>query len=184
MKGAACQSRGRWQAALFIFSTTVSFSYSLATTYPSTQPLIDYPRLLVSDTNQFQANGTSRAYVFEDSEILSMYSIVGNVYQSSMQYDFPNTIQVPATPVSYIRVAAYLLNSLAANKARLSGVIQLLDVKLSYKDATKALQDQAAAWLTLDDDTGAFAIIEQTQWGDDASFMGRYFREVQRQSFL
>jgi hypothetical protein len=166
----------------------LSFSYLLATEFPTPQPQIDYPRLLVQDTNQFviDASGnvtTQRAYIFEDQEILGMTRVVGNVYQSSMTYNYPLTIQVPASPISYIRVAAYLLNSLAANTARLSGILQILDVKLSMKDATAALQKQAQAWLDLDDDTGAFVIIEQVQQGDDAGFANRFWAEVQRNSF-
>ena len=76
-----------------------------------------------------------------------------------------------------------MLNSLAANTARLSGILQILDVKLSMKDATAALQKQAQAWLDLDDNTGAFCVIEQVQQGDDASFKDRFWREVQRQSY-
>jgi hypothetical protein len=155
----------------------------LATTFPTPQPLIDYPRALVNDTAQFQADGVTRAYIFEDQEILGFAAIVGNVYQSSMTYDYPQTVQVPASPVSYIRIAAYMLNSLAANTARLSGILQILDVKLSFKDATAALQKQAQAWLDLDDNTGAFVIIESVQQGDDASFRDRWWREIQRQSF-
>ena len=144
--------------------------------------------MLIQDTQQFvvDASGnvtTQRAYIFEDSEIVAFTRIVGNVYQSSMTYNFPLTLQVPASPVSYIRIAAYMLNSLAANTARLSGILQILDVKLSMKDATAALQKQADAWLTLDDDTGAFVIIEQCQQNDDAGFANRFWAEVQRNSF-
>jgi len=157
----------------------MSFSYGFGA-----NPPIDYPRMLVQDTQQFQPDGVTRAYIFEDSEILAFTQIVANVYQSSMYYDFPQTVQVPSPPISYIRVAAYMLNSLAANTARLSGIMQLLDVKLDMKSATKAFQDQAKAWLDLDDNTGAYSIIEQCQWDDTANFIGRWFREVQRQSFV
>ncbi len=179
MEGAASFARG--SAALFVL--LMAFTYQFGA-----NPPIDYPRMLVQDTQQFvvDANGsvtTQRAYIFEDSEIVAFANIVGNVYQSSMTFDFPTTVQVPSSPVSYIRIAAYMLNSLAANTARLSGILQILDVKLSMKDATAALQKQAQAWLDLDDNTGAFVIIEQVQQGDDASFKDRFWREVQRQSF-
>ncbi len=118
-------------AALFIL--TMSFSYA-----DGLNPPIDYPRLLISDTQEFQPDGTTRAYIFSDQEIISMTRIVGNVYQSTMQYDPPITVQVPPYPVSYVRIAAYLLNSLAANTARLTGILQILDVKLDMKSATKA----------------------------------------------
>ena len=179
MEGAVI-SLGRWAALSVLL---MSFSYAFGA-----NPAIDYPRMLIQDTQEFvvdQAGNTTtqRAYIFEDSEILAFTAIVGNVYQSSMTYNFPTTIQVPSSPVSYIRIAAYMLNSLAANTARLSGILQILDVKLSMKDATAALQKQAQAWLDLDDDTGAFVIIESVQQGDDASFKDRFWREVQRQSY-
>ena len=181
MEGAASFTRGRGLAALFVF--IMSFSYQFGANDP-----IDIPRALIQDTQQFviDASGnvtTQRAYIFEDSEIVMFTRIVGQVYQSSMTFDFPTTIQVPSSPVSYIRVAAYMLNSLAANTARLSGILQILDVKLSMKDATAALQKQATAWLDLDDNTGAFVIIESVQQGDDAGFRDRWWREVQRQSY-
>jgi len=138
--------------------------------------------MLVADTQQFQADGVTRAYLFEDSEITSFANIVGSVYQSSMVYDPPLNAAVPTSPVSYVRQAAYMLNALAANKARLAGVIGLLDVKLSMKDAAKALQDQAKAYLDMDDNSGAFMIIEQVN--DQASFRDRFWKEVQRQVYL
>lgn len=168
-------------AALLLFQ--MSFSYLLATTFPTPQPQIDYPRALIQDTQQFQSDGVTRAYIFEDQEILGITSVVANVYQSSMRFNFPDASQVPTSPISYIRVAAYLLNSLAANTARMSGILKLLDVSLGMKDATAALQKQAQAWLELDDDTGAFAIIEQVQFNDDAGLKGRFWREVQRNGF-
>ena len=174
MRDAAFSARGRWAAAFFV--SLMSFSYQFGA-----NPPVDYPRLLVSDTQQFQSDGVTRAYVFEDSEILSFALIVGNVYQSAMLYSgTEGQTQLPGSP-SWVRIAAYMLNSLAANKARLSGVIQILDVKLSMKDATKALQDQAKAWLDLDDNSGAFALVEQVN--NEWSFKDRWWKQVQRQSF-
>ncbi len=181
MQGAAF-NLSKIGAALLFFH--MSFSYLLATQFPTPQPQIDYPRALVQDTQQFQADGVTRAYIFEDQEILGFNAVVQSVYQSGMRQNFPFSTQVPTSPISYIRVAAYMLNSLAANTARLSGILQILDVKLSMKDATAGLQKQAATWLELDDNTGAFAIIEQVQFGDDASLKDRFWREVQRRSFL
>lgn len=155
----------------------MSFSYGLGS-----NPPIDYPRLLVSDTQQFQADGVTRAYVFEDQEITSFTNIVAGVYQSSMQYTPPGGLShLPSSPVSYIRIAAYMLNSLAASKGRLAGITQILDVKLSMKDAAAALQAQAKAWLDLDDNSGAFAIIEQVH--DEWSFKDRWWKQAQRLSF-
>lgn len=163
-----------WAALLFLMG---SFSYNFGA-----NPAIDYPRLLVADTQQFQPDGITRGYVFADQEINAMTMIVGNTFQSSMVYDPPLSAQVPTTPVSYLRIAAYLLNSLAANQARLAGIVQLLDVKLSMKDSAAALQAQAKEWLEIDDDQGAFMIIEQVN--DPASFRDRFWKEIQRQVYL
>lgn len=163
-------SRGKW-AVLFVY--LMSFSYQFGA-----NPPIDYPRMLVSDTQQFQADGVTRAYVFEDQEILSFAQIVGSVYQSGMFYSgLGGQTQLPGNP-SWVRIAAYMLNALAANSARLASVTQILDVKLSPGTAAKSLKDQAQAWLDLDDNSGAFAIIEQVT--DDASFQSRWFKQWQR----
>ena len=176
MRSAVLPARRRWVAALFVF-LLMSFSYGFGS-----NPPIDYPRMLVADTQQFLADGVTRAYIFEDSEITAFASIVSSVFQSSMVYDPPQSAQIPTSPVSYVRQAAYMLNALAANKARLAGITALLDVKLSMKDAAKALQDQATAFLELEDNSGAFMVIEQVN--DAVSFRDRFWKEVQRQVYL
>lgn len=135
-------------------------------------PPVDYPRLLISDTGP--------TWIFADEEINSAFLIQQNQFQSSMFFSTNDGRYLPALPVSYLRVAALLLDSLASNKARLSSITQLLDVHLDPSKAAKALQDQAAAYRATDDDAGAFAIIEQcpTQW----AFEDRYWKQVQRQS--
>ncbi len=135
-------------------------------------PQIDYPRLLISDTVDLN-------HIFEDSEIEMAYSIQASFFQSSMFYSPPAGRNVPTSPVSYLRVAALLLDSLAANKSRLSSITQLLDVKLSPNVAAKSLRDQAQEYRDVDDSSGAFFIIEQcpTQW----AFQDRFWNQVQRQ---
>ena len=169
----------RGMAALLL---VMSFSYLLATTYPTPQPLIDYPRALVGDTQEFQPDGVTRAYIFSDQEIQGITQVVANVFQSSMVFDPPMNQQIPQTPVSFLRIAAYLNMAMAATPSKLAGIVQLLDVKLSMKDSAAALQKQAATWLEIDDDAGAFVIIEQVN--DPASFRDRFWKEVQRQVFL
>jgi hypothetical protein len=85
---------------------------------------------------------------------------------------------LPATPVSTYRVAALLLDSLASKQSRLSGLTQLLDVGLSPSSAAKSLREQAKAFRDMDDESGSFAVIEQTLTGP--GFLQRYFAEVQR----
>ncbi len=144
-------------------------------------PAIDYPRLLIADTDPVQP-------IFQDEEILAVEQIVRQPFQSGMFFSTPNGpvgggtlgTALPQLPIPYYRVAAILLNSIAANKARLSSIMQLLDVKLDPSKAAKALQDQAKAYLDLDDNSGAFMIIEQIN--NDWSFRDRFWKQWQRQS--
>lgn len=153
----------------------VAFGFSsMAFTYQfGANPQIDYIRLLVSDTVDLN-------HVFEDSELLAFYQIQQLTWQSSMRYSDTGGTYLPTSPVSYLRVAALALDSLAANKARLSSITQLLDVKLDPSKAAKALSDQAKAYREVDDDSGAFAIIEMVH--DQWSFQDRWWSQVQRQA--
>jgi hypothetical protein len=102
-------------------------------------------------------------------------------WQSSMYSSYQmGTLQLPGTPSNFLRAAALLLNSLAANQSRLAAVTGLLDVKLSPAAAAKALQDTAQRYLDMDDNSGAFAIAEQvnTVW----SFRDRWIAQMQRQT--
>lgn len=151
-------------------------------------PVIDYPRLLVSDTQQFAPNGTL-SYVFADQEILAMEAIVQGQFQSGMFYSTPGgppnggttgNYALPNIPIPYYRVAGMLLMSIASNKSRLASVMQLLDVKLDPSKAASALRETAQAYLDQDDNSGAFVIIEQVN--DPASFRDRFWKQWQRQS--
>lgn len=149
----------------------------MAFTYNScdgTDDAIDFVRLLISDTQSVN-------HIFEDSEILGFYRIQGNVFQSSMFFSGADgTVPLPSSPVSYARVAALALDSLAANKSRLSSVIQILDVKLSPDKAAQALRDQADQYRTIEDENGAFVVIEQVN--NDWSFKERFWKQWQRQA--
>ncbi len=155
----------------------MSFSYQFGA-----NPQIDYPRLLISDTQEFAGSPAIQAYVFEDSEILAAYQICASQFQSSMFYSGTAGRNLPQSPVSYLRVAALLLDALASNRARLGGLTQLLDVKLDPNVASKTLRDQAASYRDTDDNAGAFMIIEQCN--DQFSFRDRFWSEVQRQQGL
>lgn len=144
-------------------------------------PAIDYPRLLISDTDPLQP-------IFQDEEILAVEQIVRQPFQSGMFFSTPNGpvgggtlgTALPQLPIPYYRVAAILLNSIASNKARLASIQQLLDVKIDPQRAAQALQAQAKAYLDLDDNSGAFMIIEQVN--NDWSFRDRFWKQWQRQS--
>jgi len=141
--------------------------------YPSGNTAIDAVRLLIGDRD-------SANPIFTDAEITLAYTIQGNVFQSAQFYSYPGGAYIPSSPVSYLRVAALLLDSLASSASRLAAVIQLLDVKLDSKSAAKALQDQAKTYRETDDDLGAIFIIEQcaTDW----AFRDRFWKQIQRQS--
>ncbi len=146
----------------------MSFSYQFGA-----NPQIDIIRLLVFDRKP-------ERHVFEDSEIQMGYTICQSFFQSSMFFTAPGGANLPSSPVSYLRVAAILLDSIAANKSRLSVVTQLLDVKLDASKAAKELRDTAAAYRDTDDNSGAMMIIEQCNnyW----SFRDRFWNQVQRTS--
>ncbi len=158
----------------------MSFSYGLGLNPPVPNPAIDYPRLLVSDTTQFAADGTTPIYIYEDAEILAAADIITNVFQSAQFYSGPAGRNIPSTPVNYLRTAALLLEALAADKARLASVKQVLDVKLDASDAAIQLRAGAQSYRDMDDNSGAFFIAEQVN--NSFSFADRWWKQVQRQA--
>lgn len=162
-------------AALWFMSYTPIFTYQ-----GGANPVIDYPRLLTSDTQQFLPDGITPGYVFSDQEIGAATQIELSVWQSSMFYSGGQgnaTLGTP--PYPWRRIAATMLDSLAANNSKLAAVQQILDVKLSPEKAAQALQAQAKVLRQTDDESGAFVIIEQVN--DVFSFRERYWKSVQRQ---
>lgn len=165
-------------AAFLLMGYTPIFTYN-----GGENPPIDYPRLLVSDTQQFAADGTTPIYIFSDQEIGAATNIEMNVWQSAQYYSGPLGIPtLPNIAVPYRRIAATLLDALCANKARLAAVQQILDVKLAPEKAAAALAAQAKALRDADDDSGAFVIIEQVN--DVFSFKDRFWKTIQRQQGL
>lgn len=130
----------------------MSFSYQLGA-----NPTIDAPRMLIADTDATHA-------IFQDEEIL----MASNVDQ--IQAYIPNgqgALAVVSSQPSARRVAAVLLDALAANKARLSAALKVLDINV---DSTKAAVELRATAQQLRDtemNSGNFAITEmvQDQWG-------------------
>ena len=146
----------------------MSFSYNLGA-----NPIPDFIRLLISDT---QATN----HIFEDEEITAAQTICSLNWQSSMLYSWPSGAYLPVTPVNYLRIAALLLDALAANKSRLASIKGLLDVKMDSSDAAIQLRATAAEYRDVDDDSMAFVIIEQCH--DLPSFCERWWKCVQRQT--
>lgn len=136
-------------------------------------PQIDYPRLLISDTQAV-------SHIFEDSEIQMAYQIQAAQFQSGMFYSGTTGANLPATPVSYLRVAALLLDSMACSNAKLSAALKILDVQMDLGKAAQTLRDQAKSYRDMDDDAGAFAIIEQCN--NEWSFSDRFWKTIQRQA--
>ncbi len=145
----------------------MSFSYQMGA-----NPGIDYIRLLIADTVETD-------HIFEDEEIRSAAQIQNSFFQSSMFYSPPAGQTVPSAPISYLRVAALLLDCIASNKSRLASIMQLLDVKVDAGKASYALRMQADEFRQMDDNSGAFMIIEQvnTAW----NFYDRFWSQIQRQ---
>lgn len=161
--------------AAFLFMVfTGTFSYS-----GGANPPIDYPRLLVSDTVQFGANGTTPIFAFWDEEIIAATNIERAVWQSSMFFtQGQGNPMLPNQPMPWRRIAATMIDCLASNQARLSLISQQLDTKLNA-GAVKDMMAQAAALRTVEDNNGSFAIIEQVT--TSFSFIDRYWKTVQRE---
>jgi hypothetical protein len=153
----------------------MSFTYT-----PPALNLVNACRLLCFDTQQFAPDGVTRSYIFDDEEYQMIGSMLaGGTAQSSQFYSPPVYGTVPTTPVSYLRIASIMLDSLACNKARLAAIKQLLDVRMDSSDAAIQLRAQAQEYRQIDDDSAAIFVIEQvnTSW----AFRDRFWSQVQRQ---
>lgn len=147
----------------------MSFSYGAGS-----NPPIDYPRMLIFDT-------VAANHIFEDSEIQAAAAIASSPLQSAQFYSGQGSgVTLPTQPANYYRTAAVLLMGLASNKARLASVKRLLDVQLDSSDASKELRETAKQYLDMDDNSGAFMMIEQvtTDW----SFRDRFWKTIQRRT--
>lgn len=151
-----------------------TFSYQFGA-----NPAIDWPRLMISDTVQFASDGVTPIYVFADQEIAAITLIVQAQFQSAQFYSPPSGQNLPTQPVPWLRVAAALLDCIAANKAKLASITRILDVSLDPSKAAKLLMDQAKAYRDADDNSGAFFVIEQVS--NEWALYDRYWKQVQRQ---
>ncbi len=149
-----------------------------------TNPQIDYIRLLIADTVESTGSPAVRAYIFDDQEILMAYNIQSSTFQSGMFYTGNGTgATIPGPPpTTYWRAAAVLLDALSSSKSRLASLVQVLDVKLDPSKTAKTLRDQADHYRGVDDNSGAFVIIEQVR--DPWTFRERFWKEIQRQQGL
>lgn len=148
----------------------MSFTYDF-----TTAPDISYVRLLIPDT----VNTVAQPCIFQDDEINAFFTIQRLQFQSSMFFSGSAGRNLPNSPVSYLRVAAMAIDTIASNSARIGLIQQLLDVKLAPEKAAAALRAQAQAYRDTDDNAGAFFIIEQVSTG--WAFVQRFWNQVQRQ---
>lgn len=160
----------------------MSFTYGPFNNPPTLNPPIDFPRTMVGDVNVL-------APIFQDEQILAIEQItVATAFQSGMFWSTPNGAVgggtlgtfAPQLPIAYNRVAAYMLYAMANTNAWPAAVTQILDVKLNGAAAANTLRAMAKEFLDMDDNSGAFMMIEQVN--DDFSFRSRFWRQWQRQS--
>ena len=134
---------------------------------------IDVVRDLCQDINPLAPN-------LSDETINRMYTVQQSTFQSSMFFSGNQGRQLPYQPMSYLRVAALCLDCMAALKAQLASIKALPDVKLDASDSAKMLMAKADSYRKVDDESGAFVILEQvsTVWG----MRDRYWSQIQRQT--
>ena len=145
----------------------MSFSYQFGA-----NPTIDWPRLLISDTTEFAADGITRVYIFEDAEISTVYTMI-----QGFAITGKGTFQ--RTPSARF-VAATLLDSLASDRARLGGALRVLDIEVDLGKASQALRDQAKALRDAENNDGSFAITE-VGW-DQFARKERLWAQIERLS--
>lgn len=185
MRRAALVNLGGGGRAAFLFLIAGllmanDFTFGPSQSPPTINPQIDYVRGLIADTVEFNAAGQT-VFIWSDTEITmftQLQSALG--WQSSQFYSPPAGQFLPSAPVGYLRIAATMLNAQAANSSKFASVIQLLDVKLDASKAAGAFRDTAQRYLDMDDNSGAFAVIEGVN--DYFSFRDRFWKQVQRQS--
>ncbi len=118
-------------------------------------PTIDYPRLLIPDTD---VTGGATTATFADEEIMMAYNV-----STLAVFVAPNqggvAAVIPGTP-SYRWVAATLQDVLAANAGRLGRMLQALDIKLDTRQASADLRASAEALRDAERNSGSFGIAE------------------------
>lgn len=154
-----------------------TFSYT-----PELRDPLSMVRMLIADTQEFAADGTTPAFVFSDDEIAQAFALQASLLTVHVigggfggVNAFPQAY--PPLPVSPLRAAALLMDALASNQARLQSVTKLLDVSLSPLTA-KDMRAQADAWRKLDDESGAFLVVEQVT--TTFAFRDRWFGQWAR----
>ncbi len=144
----------------------MSFTYS-----PPAPTLVNLVRLQVADTD-------STHPVFQDEEITMAASLETGGYMAASSSSSGSVIST-INNASARRVAACMLDALAANKARLSAALEVLDIKIDPSKAAQALQKQAAYLREVESESGFFAIAETVY--DPFTWRSRVWNEWLRQ---
>jgi len=140
----------------------MSFSYSLGS-----NPVIDYPRMLVGDT-------VSTGHVFEDEEIM----MATNIDQFGSWAGGSGGISINYSTPTPRFVAATLLEALASNRARLVAALEVLDIRIDPSKAASELRAVAEAHRNAERNSGAFAIVEMVE--DSFSARERVWKQLLR----
>lgn len=147
----------------------MSFTYEPGT-------YLGYVRFLVADTDP-------SAEIFSDEELNAclQFESAQGLYVSGQAATSAIAASNPPIPQVYsvYRAAAMALDSLASNQSRLSGIIQLLDVKLDVKSASQELKGQAKEFRATENARGNFAIAEMVV--NQFTARERIFKQWQRQ---
>jgi hypothetical protein len=146
----------------------MAFTYDLVN-----WPQGSYVRMLVADTDFNNP-------VFSDDEVNAALFLESsqNLYVSGMATPSGAASQVPVQVYSYYRAAALLLDSLAANKARLAAINELLDVHLTAEKASQELRATAKEYRDTEANAGHFAIAEMV--GDIFQARERVWKQLLR----
>ena len=138
-----------------------TYTYNFATNFN-----VSAVRLMIADTGNLLAiqSPSGTFFIFQDAEINAALQIESSQGLFISGQASPTALgnSIPAVPQIYSirRAAALLLDSLAANKAYLASVLQLLDVKLSSDKAAQELRAEASQLRTTEAMSGNFAVAE------------------------
>lgn len=144
----------------------MAFTYNFGS-----NPSIDYPRFLVADTD-------STHPVFDDREITMAAQIDNVQFMASSSSSGGQILSTTGTP-GWHRIAAVLLDALAANKARLAAALEVLDIKIDPSKAADMLMKLAASYREIESQGGFFAIAETVY--DQFTWRERVWKQWLRQ---
>ncbi len=136
-------------------------------------PTIDYPRLLIPDTD---VSGGATTALFADEEIMMAYNV-----STLAVFVAPNSggiaAVIPGTP-SYRWVAASLQDVLAGSSARLGRMLKALDIQVDTRQASADLRASAEALRDQERNSGSFGIAEMCT--NQFTMRERWYKQILR----